>query len=106
MWLSPAAFWPWPVHFGQGQGQRHATPWSKNCLVTTAASALREKIDSSDLDCELSVDGGITSETAQSAIAAGADVLVAGSAIFRSPLGIGPAVAGLWSVGSHQSEQQ
>ena len=69
-------------------------------------AALREKIDSSDLDCELSVDGGITSETAQSAIAAGADVLVAGSAIFRSPLGIGHAVAGLWSVGSHQSEQQ
>ncbi|MEC7501211.1 MAG: ribulose-phosphate 3-epimerase [Planctomycetota bacterium] len=69
-------------------------------------AALREKIDSSDLDCELSVDGGITGETAPEAIAAGADVLVAGSAIFRSPLGIGPAVAGLWGSGSHQSEQQ
>ena len=39
-------------------------------------------------------------------VAAGADVLVAGSAIFRSPLGVGSAVAGLRSVGSGESEQR
>jgi ribulose-phosphate 3-epimerase len=31
------------------------------------------------------VDGGINPETARDAVAAGADVLVAGSAIFRAP---------------------
>ena len=67
-------------------------------------AALRMRIDSSNFDCELSVDGGITSETAPNAITAGADVLVAGSAIFRSSLGIGASVAGLRREGSHESE--
>ncbi|MDG2409350.1 MAG: ribulose-phosphate 3-epimerase [Pirellulales bacterium] len=55
-------------------------------------SALREKIDAAGLQCELSVDGGISAATAPEAIAAGADVLVAGSAIFRSELSIADAV--------------
>ena len=69
-------------------------------------ATLRERIDDSELNCELSVDGGVTIETAPKAVAAGADVLVAGSAIFRSPLGVGSAVAGLRSVGSGESEQR
>ena len=43
---------------------------------------LREKIDSMDRPIDLEVDGGINFETAPLAIAAGADVLVAGTATF------------------------
>ena len=57
--------------------------------------ALREKIDATGLQCELSVDGGISATTAPEAIAAGADVLVAGSSIFRSELSIADAVDAL-----------
>jgi ribulose-phosphate 3-epimerase len=43
---------------------------------------VREMIDASGRDIDLEVDGGITAETAPAAIAAGADVLVAGTATF------------------------
>jgi ribulose-phosphate 3-epimerase len=46
-------------------------------------AALRRKIDDSGRAIDLEVDGGINSETAPQAIAAGADVLVAGSATFK-----------------------
>ncbi len=36
-------------------------------------------------DIELQVDGGVTAETAKQCIAAGANVLVAGSAVFKTP---------------------
>ena len=45
--------------------------------------ALRRKIDASGRAIDLEVDGGINAETAPKAIAAGADVLVAGSATFK-----------------------
>jgi len=57
--------------------------------------ALREKLDAAGLDCELSVDGGISPQTAADAVAAGANILVAGSAIFRSELSIASAVDAL-----------
>ncbi|MCR9175827.1 MAG: ribulose-phosphate 3-epimerase [Alphaproteobacteria bacterium] len=44
--------------------------------------ALRTRIDASGRDIRLEVDGGVNVETAQQAIAAGADVLVAGTATF------------------------
>lgn len=44
---------------------------------------LREAIDASGRDIDLEVDGGIDEKTAAAAIAAGADVLVAGTATFR-----------------------
>jgi ribulose-phosphate 3-epimerase len=44
---------------------------------------LREMIDRSGRDIDLEVDGGITVDTAPLAIAAGADVLVAGTASFK-----------------------
>jgi ribulose-phosphate 3-epimerase len=44
--------------------------------------ALRKKIDASGKKIDLEVDGGITATTAREAIAAGADVLVAGTASF------------------------
>lgn len=44
--------------------------------------AIRKLIDKSGRDVRLEVDGGVNSETARQCIAAGADVLVAGSAVF------------------------
>ena len=40
-------------------------------------------IDATGRDIDLEVDGGITPQTAPRAIAAGADVLVAGTAVFK-----------------------
>ncbi|MDF2094524.1 ribulose-phosphate 3-epimerase [Aquibaculum arenosum] len=45
--------------------------------------AVRKRIDSLGKAIDLEVDGGINEETARQAIAAGADVLVAGTATFR-----------------------
>ena len=47
-------------------------------------SRVRELIDTLSPDCELAVDGGIDGTTAALAIEAGANVLVAGSAVFGS----------------------
>ena len=44
---------------------------------------LRRIIDESGFDIRLEVDGGVDRETAPICIDAGADVLVAGSAVFR-----------------------
>lgn len=44
---------------------------------------VREMIDASGRDIDLEVDGGITPETAKEVIAAGANVLVAGTSIFK-----------------------
>jgi ribulose-phosphate 3-epimerase len=45
--------------------------------------AIRNRIDKEGLSVDLEVDGGIDQETARLAVAAGADVLVAGTATFR-----------------------
>ena len=45
---------------------------------------LRRMIDESGRPCELEVDGGINTETVKPCIAAGADVFVAGSAVFNA----------------------
>lgn len=50
--------------------------------VVDKIRALRRMFDERGLDIRLEVDGGITSETAPRVIEAGADVLVAGSAVF------------------------
>ena len=46
-------------------------------------SAMREMIDASGRTIDLEVDGGITPETAKKVVKAGADVLVAGTAVFK-----------------------
>lgn len=48
-------------------------------------AALRTMIDASGREIALQVDGGVTAETARDCIAAGADVLVAGTAVFGKP---------------------
>src|SRR3989344_1561850 len=60
-------------------------------------SALRKKIDSEELPCEIEVDGGINAQTAKKAVEAGVDVLVAGTGIFKHPKGIAEAVKELMS---------
>ncbi len=45
--------------------------------------AIRKRIDATGKAIDLEVDGGVDAETARRAIAAGADVLVAGTATFR-----------------------
>jgi ribulose-phosphate 3-epimerase len=54
-------------------------------------AALRKKIDASGRAIDLEVDGGVNRETAPLAVAAGADMLVAGTAVFD---GGGAAYAG------------
>ena len=45
---------------------------------------LRRMIDERELDTDLQVDGGVKVGTARQVVAAGADVLVAGSAVFAA----------------------
>ena len=46
---------------------------------------LREAISKRSPDTELEVDGGVNQETAKTCVEAGANVLVAGSALFKAP---------------------
>ena len=46
--------------------------------------ALKQMIDKAKLDVEIEVDGGINADTARQAVAAGADIVVAGSYIYES----------------------
>lgn len=52
----------------------------------------RQLLDARRLACELEVDGGIEPDTAPRAVAAGATVLVAGTAIFRQEDGVAAAM--------------
>jgi ribulose-phosphate 3-epimerase len=56
---------------------------------------LRQIIDRVHPQCELEVDGGIDERTAPGAVAAGANVLVIGTGIFRHPSGPAAAVTAL-----------
>jgi ribulose-phosphate 3-epimerase len=66
------------VHPGFG-GQRFIPD------VLTKVEAIRKSVDSQGLGTEIEVDGGIDSTTIRSAWDAGAEVFVAGSAVFRAP---------------------
>ena len=56
---------------------------------------LRRMIVDGGFDCDLEVDGGIAPSTIEGAARAGANVLVAGSALYRDPLGLEHAVSEL-----------
>jgi ribulose-phosphate 3-epimerase len=58
-------------------------------------SELRQLIIDRELDVDIEVDGGIGPGTIAGAARAGANVLVAGSALYRDPEGLGHAVADL-----------
>jgi ribulose-phosphate 3-epimerase len=57
-------------------------------------------IAASGHDVQLEVDGGISPRTVAAAVGAGADVLVAGSAVFRDELGMEHAISELRDLGS------
>ena len=46
-------------------------------------SEIRKRIDATGRSIDLEIDGGVNAETAKQVIAAGADVLVAGTAVFK-----------------------
>jgi ribulose-phosphate 3-epimerase len=56
---------------------------------------VRNAIQERGLDCEVEVDGGINLQTARLVVEAGANVLVAGSAVFDSKDGIAAAIQNL-----------
>jgi len=58
-------------------------------------AATRALLDTADRWIDLEVDGGISANTIEGAAAAGANVLISGSAMFRHPDGLGAAVAEL-----------
>lgn len=58
----------------------------------TKVEKLRKLISEKGLATEVEVDGGINEETAPAAVRAGAQILVAGAAVFESPWGIREAI--------------
>jgi len=64
---------------------------------------VRQMIERIKLGCDLAVDGGINEETALLAVAAGANVLVAGSAIFAASEGISAAMDRLRAAITHKA---
>jgi len=56
---------------------------------------VRQAIQERGLDCEVEVDGGVNHQTARLVVEAGANVLVAGSAVFDSKEGISAAIQSL-----------
>jgi ribulose-phosphate 3-epimerase len=55
----------------------------------------RQLLDDTGSEARLQVDGGVTPDNAAAIVAAGADVLVAGSSVFRHPEGAAAGVAAL-----------
>ena len=63
--------------------------------VLPKISMLRDEIDRRDLSLPIGIDGGVNLETIGPAHAAGGDVLVAGSALYRNAGDLAPVVAAL-----------
>jgi ribulose-phosphate 3-epimerase len=63
-------------------------------------AAVRRLVLDGGHDCDVEVDGGIGPATVSGAAAAGANVLVAGSSLFRDPAGLEHAVGELRSLGT------
>jgi ribulose-phosphate 3-epimerase len=76
-----------------GFGSQHFLPMTLSKITT-----IRQMMDQCNPTCELEVDGGIDLKSAPLAVKAGANVLVAGTAIFKSPLGISSAMQSLQGV--------
>ena len=58
-------------------------------------AAVRDAVLKGGYDCDVEVDGGIGPDTIAAAVSAGANVLVAGSALYRDPEGLEHAVSDL-----------
>jgi len=66
---------------------------------------VRSEIERRGLDCEIEVDGGIHEKTAPLVAEAGANVLVAGSAVFDSKDGVAAAIRRLQDAALARHEQ-
>ncbi len=75
-----------------GYGNQHFLPFTLDKI-----KKVHQMISDKKLHCEIEVDGGINPETALEASQAGATVFVAGTSIFKSPLGINNAMKALLS---------
>ena len=60
--------------------------------MTPKIARLRALLDARDLPCDIEVDGGIHDETAPLVVEAGANLLVAGSAVYDAPDGVAAAI--------------
>jgi len=58
----------------------------------------RALLDSRNPACEIEVDGGVDVDTARPLVEAGAQVLVAGTSVFRRPGGAAEGIGGLLDV--------
>jgi ribulose-phosphate 3-epimerase len=67
---------------------------------------VRQMIEQARLDCELELDGGIDADTARRGVAAGADVLVAGSSIFGDHDGVEAAMKRLRAATEDTKEKE
>jgi ribulose-phosphate 3-epimerase len=56
---------------------------------------LRDMLDARDLDVDIEIDGGVGLDTIAAAVDAGANLLVAGSAVYGRPEGVAEAIRGL-----------
>ena len=63
--------------------------------VLSKVQVLRSVLDEKELSIDLEVDGGINSNTAQSVITAGAQVLVSGSAVFNNQFSVSESMKSL-----------
>ena len=75
-----------------GFGHQHFLP-----TTLPKVRRVRQMIEQARLGCEVEVDGGIDPETAPLTVAAGANVLVAGTAIFDGGEGVATAMNRLWA---------
>ena len=67
---------------------------------------MRRMIDSEQVDCLLQVDGGVNRHTTPGLVRAGAEVLVAGNAVFGAAEGVAAAIAGLREAAEVAQESQ
>ena len=67
---------------------------------------VRQMIEQARLDCELELDGGIDADTARRSVAAGANVLVAGSSIFGDRDGVEAAMKRLRAATEDTKEKE
>ena len=61
--------------------------------VVDKVRRLRELLDRREIPADLEVDGGINSDTARTAVDAGADILVAGSAVYNKRSSVADAIS-------------
>jgi ribulose-phosphate 3-epimerase len=83
-----------------GFGRQHFLPNTLHKI-----RRVREMIGQTNPRCELEVDGGIDAETAPLTVAAGANVLVAGTAIFSKSESVEAAMDRLWASIGRQQQQ-